>query len=35
MTHGKEIADLLEPAYARLTTDAEARAFAGKPGGKT
>jgi uncharacterized Zn finger protein len=27
---GKEIADILEPAYARVTTDAEGRAFGGE-----
>jgi uncharacterized Zn finger protein len=29
VVRGKEIADLLEPAYARVTTDAEGRAFGG------
>ncbi len=31
MAQGREVADLLEVAYARLTTQAEARAFAGTP----
>jgi uncharacterized Zn finger protein len=38
VVRGKEIADLLEPAYARVTADAEGRAFEGgsaaKPAGK-
>jgi hypothetical protein len=32
---GKEIADILEPAYARLTADAEGRAFGGDAPSKT
>ena len=31
VVQGREVADLLEAAYARLTTEAEARAFAGTP----
>jgi uncharacterized Zn finger protein len=38
VVRGKEVTDLLEPAYARVTTDAEGRAFGGgspsKPGAK-
>jgi uncharacterized Zn finger protein len=38
VVRGKEVADLLEPAYARVTADAEGRAFGGgspsKPGAK-
>jgi hypothetical protein len=29
VVRGKEVADLLEPAYARVTADAEGRAFGG------
>ena len=32
---GKEIADILEPAYARVTTDAEGRAFGGQAPSKS
>jgi uncharacterized Zn finger protein len=35
VVRGKEIADLLEPAYARLTADAEGRAFGGGSPSKT
>jgi uncharacterized Zn finger protein len=35
VVRGKEIADLLEPAYARVTTDAEGRAFGGGSPSKT
>ncbi len=39
VVRGKEVADLLEPAYARVTDDAEGRAFGGgspsKPSAKT
>ena len=39
VVRGKEVADLLEPAYARVTADAEARAFGddapAKPGART
>jgi uncharacterized Zn finger protein len=39
VVRGKEVADLLEPAYARVTADAEGRAFGGgspaKPGAKS
>jgi len=39
VVRGKEVADLLEPAYARVTADAEGRAFGddgpAKPGAKT
>jgi uncharacterized Zn finger protein len=31
VVRGKEVADLLEPAYARVTADAEGRAFGGGP----
>jgi uncharacterized Zn finger protein len=34
VVRGREVADLLEAAYARLTTDAEARAFAGASSSK-
>jgi uncharacterized Zn finger protein len=34
VVRGREVADLLEAAYARLTADAEARAFAGAPSSK-
>jgi uncharacterized Zn finger protein len=35
VVRGKEIADLLEPAYARVTVDAEGRAFGGGPPSKS
>jgi len=35
VVRGKEVADLLEPAYARVTADAEGRAFGGGPPSRT